>query len=277
MFSQYVTRAAARLFVNQAVMNTGQASTDLLNSLDVPDDTAAVARRLVYAIIDRLQRGDTARSIAEESLIRQLANRSTREAAEIFVAEVESTWTRKFREAYTGQQHAAAIEFVIEVASYLGAAAAGGIIGNRADATLTVFVKWAFEGICRRWRHRPHRTELSLSKWDAVCAAATSIIAFGYKPKPYGPWNLRLEDASQQSDGSWVVVLVVACTMNRCRERFRVRVPAGDPSNASIILLHGTERWSAHCAHSEWSFELGDQIRPIFIESDGIVFDEEIP
>jgi hypothetical protein len=169
MFSQYVTRAGARMLVKKAVKDDGKTGNQLTDQLIATEGTAAIARQLVETTFKRLQWRQASRSAYERILINELAKRTTQESAEIFAVETENGWIQEHEQGYPSSRldpdarpkphgtsgHVCWLQtkvirksgryfwspeiphIVIQVASYLGAAGAGGIIGNRADAIAT--------------------------------------------------------------------------------------------------------------------------------------------
>jgi hypothetical protein len=109
---------------------------------------------------------------------------------------------------------------VVQVASYLGTAAVGGIVGNRADAVLTAAARKIFKRLAAR-KSRP-----SLSMEEAIEAAQAAAISQGLSP------HADLAEARQDAGGAWHVLLVGTHPMSF----LRVRIPDGDLTTATIVI-----------------------------------------
>ncbi|MFF5262509.1 hypothetical protein ACFY4C_26530 [Actinomadura viridis] len=118
------------------------------------------------------------------------------------------------------------LEVVIEVASYLGAAGLGGIIGNRTDSVAVRAASRLFQSVRDRWQSRGEGTDGPLSEEEAVDAAIAAALAHDYRLEA-----LRVAGAEQRPDGSWRVSLTAPLLT------LRVRVPAGDPADATILII----------------------------------------
>ncbi len=129
------------------------------------------------------------------------------------------------------------IEFFVQVGPYVGAAAVGGIIGNRADAGTVAVATRMFRSVRDRWQRRRVTDTEPLSRDEAVEAATAAAIAQGYSPD-----GIRCASAVRDQLGTWVVVLL-ACFDEfeglpfPPRERLHVRVPPGDPAQATIVIV----------------------------------------
>lgn len=126
------------------------------------------------------------------------------------------------------------LHFLIEVASYVGAAAAGGVIGNRVDALTVAVAREIFRTVCKRWYDRTASTRESddseqtpLTQSEATDAAKAAASILGYDVRA-----LVHQTALPHADGGWVVVL-------RAPDGYslRARVPAGNPAKATILLI----------------------------------------
>ncbi|GLY84194.1 hypothetical protein [Actinoallomurus iriomotensis] len=120
------------------------------------------------------------------------------------------------------------VELTVQVAAYLGAAGIGGIIGNRADSAVVRTTARLFQSVRDRWRHRGGRTGEPLSEEEAVDAAIAAAIALDYSLD-----LLRVTGADPRSDGSWRVTLAAPDAT------LRAVVPAGDPAEATILIMPG--------------------------------------
>jgi len=132
------------------------------------------------------------------------------------------------------------LQHVVEVASYIGTAGLGGVIGARADAALMTAVKrlhrrrnrrkrqagWLFRRTHDRWQRRAAQANDPLSKGEAVDAARAAALTRGYALA-----DLAIAGTQQESDGSWRVMLTAA------GDNLRVLVPPGDPSHAKILIM----------------------------------------
>jgi hypothetical protein len=94
------------------------------------------------------------------------------------------------------------LDHVVEVATYLGAAGAGGIIGNRADAATVRSVKELFTRVRERWLSRKPEQDKALSRDEASDAARAVAGALGYPLE-----SLSVRTAEQREKGSWVLIL----------------------------------------------------------------------
>ncbi|GLW62756.1 hypothetical protein Arub01_10000 [Actinomadura rubrobrunea] len=122
------------------------------------------------------------------------------------------------------------LEIAVHAASYLGVAALGGIIGNRADAAVVEL----FRSVHRRWRRRTGGDDrnASLDRDEAVDAAKAAVLAHGYEAD-----GVRVQQAEQDANGDWTVVLAGAPRHGAMPEHVRVRVPKGDPAEATILIM----------------------------------------
>ncbi|MFD1937582.1 hypothetical protein ACFSKW_39555 [Nonomuraea mangrovi] len=122
------------------------------------------------------------------------------------------------------------LDHVVEVATYLGAAGVGGIVGNRADAATVRSVKELFTRVRERWLSRKPEQDEALSRDEASDAARAAANALGYPLE-----SLSVRTAEQREEGSWLLILD-----GRRRgtvEHLRVTVPPGDPGNATIFVI----------------------------------------
>jgi hypothetical protein len=278
MYSQYVTRAGARMLVAKAIKEGARTETQLTDQLINTEDTAAIARQLVDAAFRRLEHLRVRRDTYERCLIDELAKRDTRESAEIFAAEIERTWIQQHeqgypasnldpeerprphgtaghtcwqqiedRHAYIGGWDSQLPHILIQVASYLGAAGVGGVISNRADALFTATARYLFRRVDERW-HRHARTPTDrLTKEEAVDAARASAMVRGYL---WWEWVLKVQSTTQNTDHSWTVILNASCQANECRENLSINVPTGDPCNATIFLIDSAT--ASRCPHTRY-------------------------
>lgn len=125
--------------------------------------------------------------------------------------------------AITGDERSmlpAITEAAVNLAGYLGSAAIGGVIGNRADAQVVRIV----QGVHERWRARRPGPRDPLTRDEAVEVARAAVTAEGYE-------NCELLGAVAWADsGSWVV------RMSAGAETLTVAVPPGDPSRARVVI-----------------------------------------
>ncbi|WP_433175804.1 hypothetical protein [Actinoallomurus sp. CA-150999] len=120
------------------------------------------------------------------------------------------------------------VELTVRVASYLAAAGIGGIIGNRADSVVARTTSRLFQSVRDRWRSRGAGAGESLSEEEAIDAAIAGAITLDYSLE-----TLRVTGTSQRSDGSWRVTLAAQDAV------LRAVVPAGDPADATILIIPG--------------------------------------
>lgn len=115
------------------------------------------------------------------------------------------------------------METAVEVAGYLAAAGIGGVIGNRADSAVVQL----FTSVRDRWRNRGAGTDdAPLHEDEATDAATAAALTLGYDPE-----SLNVQAAEHQADGSWRLTLLTPTA------ELHVRVPPGDPTNATILIL----------------------------------------
>jgi hypothetical protein len=110
---------------------------------------------------------------------------------------------------------------VVDVASYVGTAAAAGVIGNRADAK----ARRLFAGVRARWRRRA-ADDPALTESEAVDAAVAAAIVHGFGPDGITPLTRE-----RREDGVWIVTLYAG------GETLRARIPPGDPGTARILIV----------------------------------------
>ncbi|TNY37477.1 hypothetical protein [Thermomonospora catenispora] len=89
---------------------------------------------------------------------------------------------------------------MVEVATYLGAAALGGIIGNRADAGTVATVQRMFKAIRDRRQERNTDDNAPLTREEAIEAATAAVLSQSL-PVPAST-DLR---ATRRPDGSWEI------------------------------------------------------------------------
>jgi hypothetical protein len=100
MPSIHVSKAGAQRLVQQSVRDGHHVADHLPHRRAATEDTGHVARRLVDAILDRLQTGGTERSAYEVNLINELHRRETRGSAEAFAAAAEAEWICQHEQGY---------------------------------------------------------------------------------------------------------------------------------------------------------------------------------
>jgi hypothetical protein len=114
----------------------------------------------------------------------------------------------------------AVMEIAVNLAGYLGAAAIGGVIGNRTDAQVQRLV----HEVHQRWRARRPGPHDPLARDEAVEVAAAAATTQDFD-------DLELVSAHLRSDtGSWEVRL------RSGDDTLTVGVPPGDPSRARIVI-----------------------------------------
>jgi hypothetical protein len=127
-------------------------------------------------------------------------------------------------------------DLVVYVASFLGVAIVGGIIGNRADAGLVAATKRAlragrlFRSVRARWSAHAKSEDSVLHADEAEDAAVAAAFAGGWPTA-----GLRVLGSRQENDGTWIVYLEIAPSPHQT-ECLRVRVPSGDPARATILI-----------------------------------------
>jgi hypothetical protein len=88
----HVSLAGAPKLVEQAARGGQRVGDQRPRRLIANERTGAVARRLVYAIHDRLQSSPIERSADEVDLISELGSRQTRALPEAFAAAARAAW-----------------------------------------------------------------------------------------------------------------------------------------------------------------------------------------
>jgi hypothetical protein len=169
-------------------------------------------------------------------------DRALRDGIEIYVrlatnpddtAEAEQWWRENQPPEFSGGGgFGGLVPTVIHVASYIGAAGLGGIVGNRADAAFVAAAK-LFRSVCDHWRKRGSTNDSALSEEEAIDAAIAAAMALGYEPL-----SLKAVSAIQDADNSWLVKLE-GRRYQEHSEFLRARVPAGDPSGTTILVFRG--------------------------------------
>ncbi|MGI5287618.1 hypothetical protein ACQEVF_30365 [Nonomuraea polychroma] len=114
------------------------------------------------------------------------------------------------------------LQTVVDVATFIGAAAVTGFIGNRFDAV----ARRLFLSVRDRWRARARTSGDALTEEEAVDAATAAAIVAGYEPD-----DIHRFSAVPQDDGSWLVML------RADGDELRATVPPGDPENARILIV----------------------------------------
>jgi hypothetical protein len=124
------------------------------------------------------------------------------------------------------------VTLLVQVATYLGTAALGGIIGNRADAGMVATAQGMFRAVRDRWRRRASADDAALSEDEATDAAKAAAITQAYAPE-----TIRVRASRQNVYGSWIIELAARPVDRRDTELLRVSVPPGDPANATIFII----------------------------------------
>jgi hypothetical protein len=128
-------------------------------------------------------------------------------------------------------------QHIISVASYLGTAAAAGIVGNRADSVLLAAARRIFQSVYHRWHERADEEYGVLAEEEAVDAAIAAACTRGFEPSTLT--IIRTE----QGQGQWAIDLRWQCPGRPyCTQELHALVPSGDPGKASIILT-GRDGW----------------------------------
>jgi hypothetical protein len=123
------------------------------------------------------------------------------------------------------------LPIAIHVASYLGVAGIGGIVGNRADAICVATAKDLFNSVRNRWLKRASDINTALSENEAVDAAKAAVIASKYEPS-----TVRLIYSTQLKNQDWVIRLEACLQKNGRPEYLRALVPSGDPERTTIMI-----------------------------------------
>jgi len=100
MPSIHISKGGAQRLVQQAVRDGDHVADHPPHRRIATEDTGHVARRLVDAILDRLQTGRAERTAYELKLINGLDRRETRSSAEACAAAAEAEWIRRHEEGY---------------------------------------------------------------------------------------------------------------------------------------------------------------------------------
>jgi hypothetical protein len=116
------------------------------------------------------------------------------------------------------------VDHIFNVGTYLAAAAAGGIVGNRADSG----VLRALKAVRDRWRARKAADDAPLLPDEAIALAKAAAEASGHAAEGLVPLG-----ATPRDDGSWSVRLRTG------RDTLRVVLPPGDPGEALILFEAG--------------------------------------
>lgn len=117
--------------------------------------------------------------------------------------------------------------YVVDVAAYLGAAALGGIVGNRADAGTVAAVRRMFQAVRDRWRERSTDPAAPLTREEAIEAATAAVLSQSL-PVPAST-DLR---ATRRPDGSWEITFYE----DSANPVMVVTVPPGDLGRATIVV-----------------------------------------
>ena len=119
------------------------------------------------------------------------------------------------------------VPYMVEVATYLGAAALGGIIGNRADAGTVATVQRMFKAIRDRRQERNTDDNAPLTREEAIEAATAAVLSQSL-PVPAST-DLR---ATRRPDGSWEITFYE----DFANPVMVVTVPPGDLGRATIVV-----------------------------------------
>lgn len=115
----------------------------------------------------------------------------------------------------------AVMESVVNLAAYVGTAAVGGVIGNRADAHVQRMV----EGARERWRARRASPDTPLVEDEAIEVVYAAAAVHGDEID-----GAELLSAELGEDGSWLIRLRMD------RMTLTAVVPPGDPGRARVVI-----------------------------------------
>ena len=141
------------------------------------------------------------------------------------------------------------LEVILDVAKYVGLAGIGGIVGNRADATIVRSAMSLIRRARKVWRRQRRRTsgeELHQLNADALdrdaaiaCARAAVMMMH---PGTSGRSEVAVESQQIDEDGRWRV-RVIQFDPGFATTIYNVRIPPGDPAKAKIkIRLESRQR-----------------------------------
>ncbi|MBB5067186.1 hypothetical protein [Saccharopolyspora gloriosae] len=127
------------------------------------------------------------------------------------------------------------VEYVVQVASYVGAAGLGGVIGNRADASTVAAAKALFRSATSRWhRRREDAADAALTEQEARDIARGAALTMHW----VGEDSLLEVVESERHGQSWTVRLRHRRS-GGAAEILHVTVGSGDPGQARIIVVAG--------------------------------------
>jgi hypothetical protein len=140
---------------------------------------------------------------------------------------------------YPGQGSTAipdVVDHAMHIGTYLGAAAAGGIVGNRADAGLVAAMKRMIGAL--RGRLPGGRTRFippPVSREQAIEHACHAVAVQGYM----GSSLITL--STDQEDDCWLIHCR-ALHPSRGEDWIRVRVPFNDPATSTVLIMNQEPR-----------------------------------
>ncbi|WP_131742721.1 hypothetical protein [Actinomadura roseirufa] len=112
-------------------------------------------------------------------------------------------------------------ELVVNLASYVGSAALGGVIGNRAD----IQVRRVLDVVRARWQSRRGAPDTPLTREEAIEVVDAAAAVHGYDTG-----GAELLETELRDDGAWLVRLGVD------GETLTAVVPPGDPGRARVVI-----------------------------------------
>lgn len=122
------------------------------------------------------------------------------------------------------------LDHALHIGTYVGAAAAGGVIGNRVDAGVVAAVKRAFRAMRRRLPGG-RRAGPSMSRDEAIESASSAVYGHGYLGGTCVPVR-----ADREAD-CWIVHCR-AVRPGTGEDLIRVRVPFAGSASPSILLVN---------------------------------------
>ncbi|MCX2729107.1 hypothetical protein OOZ19_02535 [Saccharopolyspora sp. NFXS83] len=126
-------------------------------------------------------------------------------------------------------------EYVVQVASYVGAAGLGGVIGNRADASTVAAARALFRSGISRWRlRRADAADEALSEQEAREVARGAALTMHWVGEDS---RMEVVDSERHGD-SWTVRLRHR-RRGSATEIIHVTVGSGDPEHARILVVPG--------------------------------------
>jgi hypothetical protein len=124
------------------------------------------------------------------------------------------------------------VDHAVHIGTYVGAAAAGGVIGNRTDAGLVAGVRRVLRPVRRWWRRRGRRRDRSRLTEEQAVESARALVA----GRGYAAGSFSVQRVERVTD-CWTI-FCAADHLTAGNDRLRIRVPFAESARPSILIVN---------------------------------------